>query len=193
VTYAIIEVGGKQYRVREGERLLVDRLHLDEGASFSPAVLLLGGGDAPVLDPSGGEVTAKVVGAVKGPKIRIGKYRKRTGYRRHTGFRASLTQIEIESIGGKPSRAAAKRKQEPEAPAGPVRAADSAPAEMPAAGAEVVPEGYADMTVAEIKAAAGNWDADALRAALAYESAHAGRKGAIAALEAALARKEGES
>jgi hypothetical protein len=49
------------------------------------------------------------------------------------------------------------------------------------------------MTVAEIKAAAGNWDADALGAALAYESAHAGRKGAIAALEAALARKEGES
>ena len=37
----------------------------------------------------------------KGPKIRIGKYKKRTGYRRHTGFRASLTQIQIESIGGK--------------------------------------------------------------------------------------------
>ena len=46
------------------------------------------------------KVTAKVLGAVKGPKIRIGKYKKRTGYRRHTGFRASLTQIEIESIGG---------------------------------------------------------------------------------------------
>ena len=49
----------------------------------------------------------------KGPKIRIGKYKKRTGYKRHTGFRASLTQIQIESIGGgKPSRAAAKPKAE---------------------------------------------------------------------------------
>ena len=45
-------------------------------------------------------VTARVVGQQRGPKIRIGKYKQRTGYRRHTGFRAALTQIEIESIGG---------------------------------------------------------------------------------------------
>ena len=52
-------------------------------------------------------VTVKVVGEQRGPKIRIGKYKKRTGYKRHTGFRAALTQIEVESIGGK-KRAAAK-------------------------------------------------------------------------------------
>ena len=99
MTYAIIKVAGKQYRVREGERLLVDRLAEDDGATFSPTVLLVGGGnDAPALNPDV-KVTAKVLGAVKGPKIRIGKYKKRTGYRRHTGFRASLTQIEIEQIG----------------------------------------------------------------------------------------------
>src|SRR5918994_1658820 len=93
MTYAIIKVAGKQYRVREGERLLVDR-----------------DGD-PQLAPGDGMVTAKVLGDVKGPKIRIGKYKKRTGYRRHTGFRASLTQIQIESIGGgKPARAGAKPK-----------------------------------------------------------------------------------
>lgn len=190
MTYAIIEVGGKQYRVREGERLLVDRLRLEDGASFSPTVLLVGGGDAPMLDPSGGEVTATVIGAVKGPKIRIGKYRKRTGYRRHTGFRASLTQIEIASIGAKPSRGAATRKEERKAPAPAARETVAAPAEPPAA--EPL-EGYADMTVAEIKAAAGAWEPEALRAALAYEAEHARRKGALAALEAALARKEGES
>ena len=66
-----------------------------------------------MLDPADVKVTAKVLGAVKGPKIRIGKYKKRTGYRKHTGFRASLTQIQIESIGGKPARAAAKPKAEP--------------------------------------------------------------------------------
>ena len=113
MTYAIIKVAGKQYRVREGERLLVDRLHQDEGATFAPTVLLVGGDGAPQLDPGDGVVTAKVLGDTKGPKIRIGKYKKRTGYRRHTGFRASLTQIQIESIGGgKPSRAAAKPKEE---------------------------------------------------------------------------------
>ena len=54
-------------------------------------------------------VTVKVLGQQRGPKIRIGKYKKRTGYKRHTGFRAALTQIEIESIGGK-KRAAARPK-----------------------------------------------------------------------------------
>ena len=113
MTYAIIKVAGKQYRVREGERLLVDRLPEDEGATFAPTVLLVGGNGEPQLEPGDGVVTAKVLGDVKGPKIRIGKYKKRTGYQRHTGFRASLTQIQIESIGGsKPSRAASKPKAE---------------------------------------------------------------------------------
>src|SRR4029079_95895 len=110
---AIIKVAGKQYRVREGERLLVDRLHQDEGATFAPTVLLVGGDGAAKLDPGDGVVTAKVLGDTKGPKIRIGKYKKRTGYKRHTGFRASLTQIQIESIGaGKPARASSKAKAE---------------------------------------------------------------------------------
>src|SRR5574337_1117094 len=105
VTYAIIKVAGKQYRVREGERLLVDRLPDAEGATLSPTVLLVGGDGEPSIAPSGITVTARVLGEAKGPKIRIGKYKKRTGYRRHTGFRASLTQIEIESIGdGKRAR-----------------------------------------------------------------------------------------
>ena len=110
MTYAIIKVAGKQYRVREGERLLVDRLSEADGATFTPDVLLVGGDGDPALAPSDVKVTARVLGAVKGPKIRIGKYKKRTGYRRHTGFRASFTRIEIESIGAKRARAAAKPK-----------------------------------------------------------------------------------
>ena len=54
MTYAIIKVAGKQYRVREGERLLVDRLHEDEGATFTPTVLLVGGNGAPQLEPGDG-------------------------------------------------------------------------------------------------------------------------------------------
>jgi large subunit ribosomal protein L21 len=187
-TYAIIEVGGKQYRVREGEKLLVDRLSHDEGAAFSPSVLLVGGNGEPALDPSL-KVTARVLGDVKGPKIRIGKYKKRTGYRRHTGFRASLTQIEIESIGGG-RRPAAKAKAADESPK-PV-----AEKETPRTEAEVterpkgMPSGYEELTVAEIRKAAAEWNRPMLEAALEYEQGHGQRKGAIAAIESALAQKE---
>ena len=109
MSYAIINVGGKQYRVREGERLLVDRVTLEDGATFTPPVLLVGGDGEPKIAPGDIVVTAKVVAQAKGPKIRIGKYKKRTGYKRHTGFRASLTQIQIESIGGAAKRTRAKK------------------------------------------------------------------------------------
>jgi len=173
MTYAIIKIAGKQYRVREGERLLVDRLAEDDGATFSPAVLLVGGDGTPVLEPTDVKVTAKVLGAVKGPKIRIGKYKKRTGYRRHTGFRSSLTQIEIESIGGK--------KREAPTP-------KAAPADEERV--KGMPTGYEDMTVAQIKAAASEWNAPMLAAALEYEQAHGKRKGALAAIESAVEAKE---
>jgi large subunit ribosomal protein L21 len=172
MSYAIINVGGKQYRVREGERLLVDRLALDDGATFNPTVLLTGGDGEPQIAPSGIVVTAKVVAQAKGPKIRIGKYKQRTGYKRHTGFRASLTQIQIESIGG------GKTKREP---AKETQAVEAAPAGLP--------EGYGDLTVAQIKEAAPTWEAASRAAALEYELAHGQRKGAIAALESA---SEGE-
>jgi large subunit ribosomal protein L21 len=111
MTYAIISLGGKQYRVQEGQRLLVDRLAQDEGKSFHPTVLFVGGNGKSEFSPEGTQVTAKVVGSALGDKIRIGKYKKRTGYRRHTGHRAQLTQIEITAIGT--SRAATKPKTEP--------------------------------------------------------------------------------
>ena len=179
MSYAIISVGGKQYRVREGERLLVDRLALEDGASFTPTVLLAGGSGDPQIAPADVVVTAKVLSQEKGPKIRIGKYKQRTGYKRHTGFRASLTRIQIESIGGATvKRERAKAKPEP--------AAEAAPAEAPSA----IPEGYADLTVTGVKEAAPTWDAAARAAALEYEQAHGKRKGAIAALEAAIAEEE---
>jgi large subunit ribosomal protein L21 len=193
VTYAIIKVAGKQYRVREGERLLVDRLAQDEGATFSPTVLLVGGeGTDPTLDPKM-TVTAKVLGSVKGPKIRIGKYKKRTGYRRHTGFRASLTQIEISQIGDEKR---ASRKAEPQAEPKAEKPEVEARPEKPEAKEDHVkgmPVGYEELTVVEIKEAAPDWNRPMLTAALEYEQAHANRKGAVAAIEAVLAEKEGDS
>jgi large subunit ribosomal protein L21 len=148
MSYAIISLGGKQYRVSEGQRLLVDRLPTEDGKTFAPDVLLVGGDGAPSLAPKDVTVTVKVLGQQRGPKIRIGKYKKRTGYKRHTGFRAALTQIEIESIGGAKKTAAKPKaaettaaaavaetepKPKPKAPAKPKAAAKPRAAAKPKA------------------------------------------------------------
>jgi large subunit ribosomal protein L21 len=191
MSYAIISVGGKQYRVREGERLLVDRVAAAEGETFTPPVLLVGGDGETAVAPSNVTVTVKVLGEKRGPKIRIGKYRQRTGYKRHTGFRAALSEIEVESIGGARKRAA-KPAAEPRSRAEPTPAAEhNSTAESPPVSAPSgLPDGYAEMTVAQVKEASDGWDESALAAALEFERANANRKGAIAALESAQ-EKEG--
>ncbi len=80
MNYAIISLGGKQYVVKEGESLLVDRLDREEGKTFQPDVLFLGGDGAGQLAPKV-SVTAKVVGHERGPKIRIGKCKPKSGYK----------------------------------------------------------------------------------------------------------------
>jgi large subunit ribosomal protein L21 len=187
MSYAIITVGGKQHRVREGERLLVEHLKLDEGKTFNPRVLLIGGDGKTDLSPST-TVTARVLGHELGEKIRIGKYKKRTGYRRHNGYRSKLTQIQIEAIGAGTKKAAAapKKAAEPKAAAAPKAAA---PTTEPARTAHP-PKGYEEMSIAEIKEHVSTWRRPNVEAALEYEKANANRKGAIAALESALAAKE---
>jgi large subunit ribosomal protein L21 len=173
--YAIIRLGGKQYRVREGEYLVVDRLKTEAGKSFSPDVLL--GAD-------GVKVTATVLAHERGPKILIGKYRKRTGYKRHNGFRAATSRVEI-SLGG--TKKAAPKKAEAAAP----KAAETAaPADDHVKG---MPAGYEDLTVAAVADGAKTWNRPMLEAALEYEQAHAARKGAISALESALKAKEDDA
>jgi large subunit ribosomal protein L21 len=176
MAYAIISVGGKQYRVSEGQKLLVDRVREDEGKTFSPRVLLLGGDGNTQLAPDAAAVTARVVQHVLGEKIRIGKYKPKSGYKKHTGYRSRLSQIEIEAIGGKASRATAAPAEEKEAAP---RTANP-------------PKGYEDLTVAQIKEQVGSWRRPQLDAALEYERAHDGRKGAIEALESAIAAKESD-
>jgi large subunit ribosomal protein L21 len=182
MSYAIITLGGKQYVVREGQKLTVDRLTTEPGKTFSPEILFVGGDGKAELQPSGATVTARVLDNVRGEKIRIGKYRRRTGYKRHNGFRAALSTIQIETIGA--GKATAKK-----APAKAEQPAEK-PAAKPADAPKGMPSGYADMTVAEINEGAKSWNRPMLEAALEYEQAHAKRKGAISALEHALAAKE---
>jgi large subunit ribosomal protein L21 len=175
--YAIIRLGGKQYRVSEGETLVVDRVATDEGKTFTPDVLL---GDA--------TVTAKVIAHERGPKIVIGKYRRRTGYKRHTGFRAATSRLEF-SLGAAAKRAPAKKAEQ--APP----KAEAEPTPSPAAEDHVkgMPHGYEEMTVAQVSEGAKTWNRPMLEAALAYEQAHAARKGALAAINSALKAKDEEA
>lgn len=101
--YAIIETGSKQYRVQPGDTLDIELLDLAEGqqnVEFD-RVLLVGDGDnvrigTPVV--AGAKVTAKAVGELRGPKIDIVKYKRRKGYRLHTGHRQDLLRVQIDQI-----------------------------------------------------------------------------------------------
>ena len=100
--FAIIRIGGKQYRVQDGARVLVDRLHVEEGTAFAGAeVLLISNGDdvkigAPIVE--GASVSATVVKHQKGEKIRVFKYKAKKNYRRCIGARAHQTLLRIDTI-----------------------------------------------------------------------------------------------
>jgi large subunit ribosomal protein L21 len=93
--YAVIALGGKQYRVREGERLVVDRLQHAEGDSFEPRVLATGDGTG-IAD--GGTVTATVEEHLLGKKILVFTYKPKRNSRRRRGHRSRLSRVRIESI-----------------------------------------------------------------------------------------------
>jgi large subunit ribosomal protein L21 len=99
--YAIVRVGGKQYRVEEGQELLVDRLHHDQGSQVELEPLLLAGGGEPVFERDGlgkATITATVQGHERGKKIRVVKFKPKRGYKRTAGHRSELTRISIDSI-----------------------------------------------------------------------------------------------
>ena len=146
MTYAVISIGNKQYRVREGQHLLVDRVAVDEGKTFHPALVMVGGNGDPKLgsDLEGEQVTAKVAEHVLGKKVVIGKHRRRTGYKRRRGFRAHLTRIEIQAIGASRTRsttakkegATAAKKEAPTAAKKPTTARKTSTAKKPTTAAE---------------------------------------------------------
>ena len=100
---AVIMTGGKQYSVKEGEVIYVEKLGLAEGEEVKFDVLMLADGEntrigTPVVE--GASVTAKVLGDVKGEKIIIFKYKAKKNERKKQGHRQPYTKIEITSING---------------------------------------------------------------------------------------------
>jgi large subunit ribosomal protein L21 len=99
--FAIVKVGGKQYRVEEGQQVLVDRLDAAEGATIElPSLLVADGADLRLAaDGKDVKVTAVVVEHLRGPKIRISRFKPKRGFRKKAGFRSALTKLEVQKIG----------------------------------------------------------------------------------------------
>jgi large subunit ribosomal protein L21 len=126
--YAIVKTGGKQYRVERGQRLLIERLAVDEGADVKLEPILFRSDEA-VFDKTGLEsvqVTAKVLAHVRGEKLRVFKFKPKRGYKRRTGHRQDLTQIEVTEISQGKAKAKAAAQKAAEAPS-----AEKAPADKP--------------------------------------------------------------
>jgi large subunit ribosomal protein L21 len=101
MVYAIVRAGGRQEKVSVGDVLEIDRVQAQPGDSVELPVLLLVDGADVTTDKSSlakATVTVEVVGAAKGPKIDILKYKNKTGYRRRQGHRQKLTQVKVTGI-----------------------------------------------------------------------------------------------
>jgi large subunit ribosomal protein L21 len=134
--YAIVKTGGKQYRVERGQRLLIERLAVEEGANVTLEPILYRSEEA-VFDKAGLQsvnVTAKVLAHVRGEKLRVFKFKPKRGYKRRTGHRQDLTQIEVTEITQGKAKAAANKASAAK-PAAAKPAAAKPAAAKPAAGA----------------------------------------------------------
>ena len=102
--YAVIQTGGKQYRVSPGDRLRVEKLPGERGAilSFDKVLMVAGEGAARVGAPvvAGVKVTAEVVAQDRAKKIIVFKLKRRKNYRRKHGHRQSYTELKITGIEG---------------------------------------------------------------------------------------------
>ena len=99
--YAIIATGGKQYKVAEGDIINVEKLGVEAGQTVTfDEVLVVNNGSVQVGNPTvfGASVSASVIGDVKGKKVIVYKYKRKTGYHKKNGHRQAYTKVKIEKI-----------------------------------------------------------------------------------------------
>ena len=146
--YAIVEIAGQQFKVAQDQKVYVHRLKGEEGSkvTFDNVFLLNDNGTISIGAPAikGAEVTAKILGHLKGDKVIVFKKKRRKGYIKKNGHRQALTEIQIESIATSVAKKAAPKKAETKA--------EAPKAEAPKA--EAVSKDVSSMTVAELKALA---------------------------------------
>jgi large subunit ribosomal protein L21 len=123
--FAVISLGGKQYRVHKGEYLTVDRLAHEAGTTFSPVVLLATSGEDVSIDAADlakVTVTARVDEHLLGPKIRVFQYKPKKSSKKARGHRSRLSRITIEDIAIGTAKKAAAKPAEQAAPAAEAKA-----------------------------------------------------------------------
>ena len=159
--YAIVEIAGQQFKVAKDQKVYVHRLQGEEGAkvSFDKVLLLDDEGSVKVGAPAieGAEVTAKILGHLKGDKVIVFKKKRRKGYRVKNGHRQFLSEIQIEGItasGAKKKAPAKKAAPKAEKPAPKKTAPKAEKAAPKAEKAAPVVEDLSSKTVAELKAMA---------------------------------------
>ncbi|MDP3954808.1 MAG: 50S ribosomal protein L21 [bacterium] len=99
--YAVVKIGGSQYKIKEGDEIEVDRLTVDEGEIELENVLLLRDEDKITIgQPTIADIKikAKILSHLKGDKIRVSRFKAKSRYRKVKGFRPSLTKIKIEGF-----------------------------------------------------------------------------------------------
>jgi large subunit ribosomal protein L21 len=133
--YAVVETGGKQYKVEKGTSLLVDRLSAKEGDKVALRPVMFRDEEV-VAEPKELEkvkVEATVAEHLRGPKIKVFKYKPKKGYRRRAGHRSELTKLEVTEIAMLTRKPAEKKAAEKKAPAEKKAAAKKPAAKKPAA------------------------------------------------------------
>jgi large subunit ribosomal protein L21 len=179
--YAIVKTGGKQYRVESGQRLLIERVAAEEGADVALEPVFYRSEQA-IFEPEalkGVQVTARVLGHVRGPKLRVFKFKPKRGYKRRTGHRQELTRIEVTRIA---HSGATRRGGQPAAKAG------RAPAKAVRAPAE---ESQAQAKAGQAQAKAGRSPAKAGRSPA--KEGQAAKEGQPATKADQAPRKEGRA
>ena len=113
MSYAVIKTGGKQYSVIEGQTLLIERLPDDVGATVQLTPLLLAGDGDPIFEGdalTSALVDVEIVEHLRGPKLRVFKFKPKRGYKRRYGHRQDLTRLEIGDIKVAARKPAAKKE-----------------------------------------------------------------------------------
>ena len=123
--FAIVRTGGKQYRVAAGDKIVVEKIAGDAGASVTLGDVLLAGEGSDLKAVDGLTVSAEIVAQGRGDKVIVFKKRRRHNYRRRNGHRQHLTVLKITAIGGEQGEKKAAAKK---APAKKAAAKDAAPA-----------------------------------------------------------------
>jgi len=122
--FAVVRTGGKQYRVAAGDKIVVEKLDGEAGASITLGDVLLAGEGSELKSVEGLTVAAEIVAQAKGEKVIVFKKRRRHNYRRKNGHRQNHTILKIVAIGGEEKKAAPKKAA--------AKKTDAAPAETPA-------------------------------------------------------------